>query len=889
MFYEIVLNGSERPYKFRIMLSTRILPFLFVLVGGFFNNISYAQESLLVFGQVYEDGVVVRWQPLNPDQWAQLLNVGYRVEKKELPNGPDIVLSNSVLPKDTTWFKEHSNDVDGMMEAIGALIHDTTFQYSDKSVMDANTVRYNYIFYEAQFSFNIAQAVGAAVVDSTYEKGKQYRYTIRSLDGSISGSIEVETEQTGIFENTGGRNVEYTFPNDLSLSDMSPAKKNYVPPQLFGIVRPYGDSIVLRWGPNTMNLWKEANKVGYVIERIGPERKVNVIAEVKPWAEDQITPAIIGDSMAMLAASNLYPSDTGLGSNIYEKASLEENRFGFSLLAAERSPLAAEILGLRFVDYDVEEDKKYTYIIRSEAAPGFLSDAQLTITNTYVPPPAPVGFSISPTESKLILNWSKDGNEDQFNSYELERSEDQINWTPLTAQPLVFIETPEMPLNAYGYIDSVGINYKTFYYRLRGYDSFGDLSEPATAEGQAIDLTPPPPPYGLEGVYEDGDTKIDISWKMTEIPEDFRGFWVLLGANNTGYFDTLTINPLSEEVRTYRYEPDSISGNRSYYFKVLTSDNRGNQAVSEPFYVHVPDLKAPPPPEEFNGVIGDDGTVSLVWKHSPAEDLEGYWVYFANDPSEEFSPVNKQMIQENTFSYQIPEKSLNKSIFYMVSSEDRSSNRGKPSQILELKRPDNVPPILPFQFQPIGEHDGISLSWQHSPSEDVMTYRVYRRVYGSTNDDDWVLLTEVASTADTVFNDQSVSLGEMYEYRMLAIDESGNQSEYTMAATAKRKLDLEKVRVDEFNAIITEDKNGIQLAWTFDAQIVPEELSYKVFIYKSIGGENPTFYKEVSQGISEFTDSSELINGVAYNYAIQIRLSNGQSGQMSPQKSVMVR
>lgn len=862
--------------------------FFIILSILFWSNPGFGQDTLLVTGQSFTDGVILRWQPLNPNVWADMLTKGYRIERQELPTGQKVVLAERVLPNDTTWFDTNKFEADGMMEPIGALIHDTTFQFKDKSLLDANALRYNYVLYEAQFDPSIAIAVGAGLIDTLVTSQKRYRYTVTGIGTSLTSSVELIAGIASTVSNPEGVDINYVFPNDRSLSSMSPAKQNYTFPQIFGKARAYGDSIVLRWGPNTLQLFREAKKNGYIIERRGGGEELKEIGLVKPWSQSQITPAIDHDTFAMLAASNLYPLEDGGASSIYDKAALEESRYGFSLYAAEQSSLAADILGLRYVDREVKSGETYYYNIKTLTTPSFLSHAEIDIENTYVPPPPPEGFTLSSGDKEIILNWAKEANDNNFSSYRVERSEDNVNWESLTSSPLVFVESDEIPLGSYGFRDSVGINYKTFYYRLQGYDSFGEISEAAMVNGQAVDLTPPAPPVITEGEYFAEENKIIIKWQPFPPPEDFTGYWVLMGERDEGKYDTLTLEPLAADVEEFTYSSDSISGHRAHYFRILVKDYVGNIAQSEPSYVHVPDLIPPELPTDFNGIIGDDGTVSLSWEHSISSDIAGYWIYFANDPNDEFSPVNPEPIEENYYEYQIDERSLNKSIYYMISSEDNSSNRGDLSEILELKRPDKVPPITPFQFQPEGNSQGISISWQRSPSDDVMSYHIYRRMYGS--DDDWELVNIASSESDSIFLDTSVTLDVIYEYKMLAEDESGNQSEYTLESSSKRSIDPADIKVENFSAQLSEDEKSIILSWSFEPPegVIPPDKTYEFVILKSTSANNMDYLAKVSSGTFQYTDTQVPTPLVLYNYAVQVTVNNGVDGELSSIKSVMI-
>ncbi len=859
------------------------------------------QGALIVEAEILEGNrVSLKWYPTDPTIWLEGLKEGYMVERYEVEGGAPkkVIIANLVLPKEPDWFLYHKDDAEGLMEPVGALLYDTSFQFPSTENLDPVAMRYNYVLAEAERFSEITEAVGLMLMDSTGILGKKYRYVISLNQGSgtkLLGEVEIDNSVIGRFErNPSGRFLEFEFPNDKSLYQMANPKGPEAPPTVFGIAKAYGDSIVLRWAPNKPSLWSESNESGYSIAR---SKKFGIIGEdiayLKAWPLDSMEGRIEHDSIAILAAAQIYSREGDEeAQSIMDKSNLFENRWGFALFASERSSLAADILGLRYVDKDVEEGVTYFYSIRSEAAPGFFSSALLTVENNYIPTAPPSGLRIEAKDKVLTIIWDKVENDNRFSAYKLERSEDGgKTWKPVHEDLMVFGEDPKFPLRYYSFMDSVGVNFKPFSYRLKGLDSFGEFSGYAEETGEAIDLTPPYQPLITDVAFYDTLQQGVIKWDPLVIEDDFDYFLVLLGNKPEGTAMDTVSGKLDKNQTEFIYKPEGgISGERAHYFQILASDIYGNVNLSLVQYMHVPDLVPPPPPEVFNGKIADDGTVTLVWEHSKADDVTGYWVYFANDPEQEFGGIHPQPLALNTFTYKIPDVSLNRYIYYKVLAEDRASNRGNPTPALRLERPDKVPPLRPEFYSPFSGPGAITVNWGKSASEDVVKYHVYKRIYGSETDTVWNKIAETIHIDSTAFIDTSVVMDIMYEYRIQAEDGSGNLSEHTLEYSSKIHFNPDAILIKDFKAIPGGDNSSAVLTWNFepDPRALPPDTSWEFRILKSSGTEEVTFFDSVPSKMMEYTDSKSIEVGTLYNYAIQVRFSDGKRGKMSQVKSVMI-
>ncbi|MCB0636081.1 MAG: hypothetical protein KDC54_05665, partial [Lewinella sp.] len=664
-----------------------------------------AQPDFLLQARTVEAGVAVNWTPTEPSTWANLLPTGYQVSRVEIdangnPLGAVQTLRDRTIPRDSAWFVENRQLEDGLIEPIGFLLYDSTFMFPENELMDETAMKFNFIVYETTLSAPIAEAVGLGITDTEVEPGRSYRYTVQALDGSLRGSIDITVQPRTFVQSPADFVMEFEFPEQTSLSDMLAAVRPGEIEMVRGLAKAYGDSIVLRWGPSSPRLWDLAKRDGYKIHRAQGDAEPEVIAEVFPWTEDQVTPAISGDSMALLAASILFQDRARIAEqnlSFAEEARLFTNAQGFALYAADRSPLAAEILGLRYVDHDVVPGEAYLYFVSTAALEDPILWARFLIVNEYESLPAPFDFRVAAQDKALKLVWNKDINRTRYSAYRLERSSDGENFFPVTEDPMIFAEDPRIPLSEYSYIDSLGVNGQTFYYRLYGSNSFGEWSEAATGYGLPRDLTPPPPALIADGTYNDSLRQFALRWLPADPPvADLAAYQVMMSNKADGFYSA--ISPLlSPSDYTYSFNiSEEMDTDRAFYFKVQSFDQSGNASPSLEHQIIVPDWTPPLPPPAITGTIDSAGRVTVSWEPSPAADLRGYWLYWGNYEDEELTAISQDIILGTECFWYLEEASLNESIFVCVRAEDDNFNLSETSPLAEIKRPDRVPPIPPM-------------------------------------------------------------------------------------------------------------------------------------------------------------------------------------------------
>lgn len=860
------------------------------------GNITAQTETLYIKGSHLGGEMTIKWFPANPEIWEKGNKTGYAIERTQVDTSGNAIgspqrIASSIRPQNEAWFKANPDDY---IQTIGLMLYDKQFQFESDSAFSSEKIRYDYLMVEAMHGLDeAASALGLSFTDEGMTDGLLYRYRVFISD-ITEGEIAMKTE-SGVYSNMD--NVpeglfDFNLVGGKSILEMS-GKLTEKPLDFVPLMaRAYGDSIVLRWGPNNVDLWNAANKQGYVIFRsevIGQEATPpDSVGYVRAWAMEDIPPSITSDSMALVATQILHGEMSTRPENIYEGASLLTNRFGFALYAADRSQMAADILGLRFVDKNVEPEKVYLYSVYTGGSDFPMHGDVKEIANVKDIVLPPTGFYAEPRDNLIVLHWGKTANDQNFSSYIIERSDDDGGtWEKLNDAPLLIIEDASNPINEYTFTDSVEVNDKRYIYRLYGMDAFAEKSQPAEIFAFAEDQTPPPSTRIVADTVMLIEKIIEIEWEdLDEMPDDFAGYQILLGGQPQGAFDTIS-TLISPDTRTFAFSSDStFDGTSAHYFKVLSLDQAGNTAESEPKYVHIPDLASPEPPQGLVAKINEDNIITLAWDHSKSKDTKGYRIYYSYHLEESFNVVDGiGLITQNYFEHELGNNMLlNDNIYYCVAAEDASFNLGELSEIVVLERPDKVPPLRPT-MNPISSQDStLLITWQASPSEDVWWYELKRRDYGG---DTWIVMDTIMADSPLEFMDGNVEMDKIYEYSVRAMDDAELYSDYAPAREGKLSLDMTKIIIEDLKAKQT--KEGISLNWDYEKpkHFPKDASSYEFQIFKSYGGKNVTKMATVSSDKTDFIDK-DISKDALHNYAVMIVFNTGHTGKLSPIVSIKV-
>jgi hypothetical protein len=576
--------------------------------------------------------------------------------------------------------------------------------------------------------------------------------------------------------------------------------------QLTIIGKPSPDSITLRWGVSKPEVWEYALTNGYVVEKslvTDLNVKVDEIpftplsqTPFKMWSEEEWKKALNGldensDDYAMcgiaISLSGLIDEDENNmdGGDLFSDGlntlgdgkSMVDNRFGFSMVAADRSKLAANGMGLRFVDKDIQKGKTYIYKISLPDYKGIykIEPSYVIISAVeYVPSFPNLDLKIDSSEQSISMSINKPST---VNSFFVERSLDGSNYQRLN-------ETPINNANASGYngatkfvyLDDSLVNYQEYYYRFYGSTPFGDEVLVTEFTAMPVDRKAPPRPFILQPDHVNPET-VKIEWEFNSTDGDIDGFNVMRSNDVHGPYTKLNNSLLTEKTREYQDKDFSLDGKN--YYQVQAFDTAGNASYSREAYVTLIDSTPPAIPVFLEGSMDSLGVVTLVLRANDERDLMGYRLLKANQADHEFSVFQDRFSSDSSaysFGYIITDtvslSTLTEEVFYKATSLDFNYNESELSAHIMVKRPDKRAPVSPLIKHYTVTDKSILIQFVPSTSKDVVSHTLLRREDKST---EWKSIGFFENTENS-FTDTSVKPNKYYEYTLYATDDSENNS-----------------------------------------------------------------------------------------------------------------
>ncbi len=181
-----------------------------------------------------------------------------------------------------------------------------------------------------------------------------------------------------------------------------------------------------------------------------------------------------------------------------------------------------------------------------------------------------------------------------------------------------------------------------------------------------------------------------------------------------------------------------------------------------------------------------DGRVTLRWEY-PAwrgdlQDLAIQFRVYRKAPGEtHFQQVNRRLIlrqqkEAATFT-DLWLKNGSRYRYYVV-AVDPLGREGPPSQRVTVTPKDNVAPAVPQGLAAETESTTVHLAWAPNVELDLMGYRVYR---APSLRGPFRPISPLLPADRPYFDDVGVSPGQLFFYRVSALDSSGNESEKSNA------------------------------------------------------------------------------------------------------------
>lgn len=565
------------------------------------------------------------------------------------------------------------------------------------------------------------------------------------------------------------------------------------------------EEVMIRWAPFNYNCWQLGVDKGYNIYRITTkengvelsdsartESGFILAADLKPLPSAEMELLPLDSNLVDIAWGTLYSDEFEIefeGGDttylqIYEYSLQRENRFNFALMAADRSFEIAEATGVGFRDTTVALNSSYIYYVyipsddSLQPFPAFKA-LHVAVEQSSLPLDTIDIYDALPGDRSATLVWSNFNYSHIYASYIIERSDDNgVSFHPRTEHPFVSLESDEADPEYIYFTDSLPENDIPYIFRLKGLNYFG-------REGpysDTVSVIGKPGPLGvgadLLSHMELETNELLLNWSFPDSLEPLiAGFNVLRSSQQRGPFEILNAGLLSADTRNFA---DTAALPDAYY-RVIAEDLHGHENPSIAHLAQLNDTIPPALPTGLGGEVKKSGQVFLSWNSNDEPDLYGYRLYRSDSPKGDFMQVSNRVIRDTSFIDVIDLMDLDRYVYYKILAVDNRQNESELSPTVELEKPDLVPPSPPVLLQLEQEADAILVHFNRSTSQDVATHRLQRLQVGQ---DVWNTLPDFEtqeSYRDTIvghyiFGDTTVEALTEYRYKLIAIDNSGNES-----------------------------------------------------------------------------------------------------------------
>ena len=550
-----------------------------------------------------------------------------------------------------------------------------------------------------------------------------------------------------------------------------------------------GNSVILRWSPMDFLTWHQGIDLGYDLERytirnaqgfLGGEEYANsrvvIGQQIRPKPESEwqapsqtndlygvVAGCLYGDSLDLLppGAPNVLTTQN--------KSKERENRFGFSLFAADQDLTVAQMLGLAFIDIHVEPGCQYAYYATIHGKVVKSGFGRVSTDSSFVLP-RPSKPKVAAGDSSVTLTWEK--NASLYTSFVIEKSSNNGDtFQPLSNTPMLHGSTDEDEEDLAVYVDALSSNGTLFIYRVIGCSPFGIISQASDTVHVVGKPMPLQVQISLSSAEEVVLGQMALEWSFPVDMEDkITGFDVLRAQHPEGPFTKLNANQLPVGTRTFT---DILPLPMSYYI-VKSKDINGNDLTSFPIMAQIYDAIAPSQPIITMGKCDVSGLVTLSWLPGTADDVAGYQVFMSSIPTGDFAQITPALLNDTVFRYNINLNTLSEDMYFTVRALDYHYNRSTMSTSYLIKRPDIVPPSAPFIQTVNATIAGVYFEWILSNSEDVVKYEFQRQRVGAARWDNIKVFTSAEHIEN--YTDMTASKRSWYRYRLVAVDEAGNRA-----------------------------------------------------------------------------------------------------------------
>lgn len=628
---------------------------------------------------------------------------------------------------------------------------------------------------------------------------------------------------------------------------------------------------LIRWVPTDAKTWRLLNQHGVQLERVTWVRDGKLLDEpetmilydcLKPAESDEFKQIAAQYPYAAIMAQAIFGESfvvSGMGNqdvaSIIAQSEELQQRFAFSLYAADLCFPAAVVAGWGWEDETVKRNEKYLYRV-TPLVPE--TDMEITEGALFVDAdridrfPKPLDFYGRFMDGSVLLVWNSRVHESLYAAYIPERSTDGVNFVPITETPISKMDSGDSGQIIYA--DSIS-NDVTYYYRLAAVTPFGSRSEYSdTISGIArreLEVAPL-----IVKAVPDQNGGASIEWEFDPEFEPLVSHFALKRSDDDRKYQDL-VTPIDKKARSVTV----VNIPSTSYFAVAAHTVTGKEMRSFSVLVQPVDSIPPAVPVGLTAIADTAGVVRLSWQNNREADFYGYRIYRAQTRDEELIPLNDIAIRDTVFVDSLDLRSLNSHVYYAMTSLDERYNQSDKSAVVEVKKPEVIPPTPPFIRQITVENGSNMVVWAGGLESNLAGYDLYRK----NGSDDFVLLASIPGRDSCRYADSDVENNRVYHYRVRSRSEGGLVSD---PSPAYRVTAIKLNPANEKDAIalnIVFVKNRVKLSWK-----APSTDRVNVQIYKkSPEGSFELFGDGLAPNGETFDDG--IIPGSQYEYMLVVK------------------
>lgn len=628
------------------------------------------------------------------------------------------------------------------------------------------------------------------------------------------------------------------------------------------------NGVLLRWAPANIEVFKSGVKYGYKITRKKADGTQTHSVVVKPIGKtDTAWFKLLKSDKNMAMVYNTMYYNQSQNSDVKKKSEQERMVFHLLLLSCDFNRAVAQACGLFYEDRNIENAGNYQYEVAVNLPSAAVNSAKHNVNASELSVNPPIKNLQGIFRNKSVkLKWNAKVFSNDYAGYTIERSADSINYVQLNNAPVILIASQfEKNKENIFYLDTFPETGKKYYYRIKGINHFGELSESSNVLS-AIGHNPLKSFPVFDTLYVINNKKVFMRWRMSEKEENNLPlkYFITRSITDKGKYQEIYATKLQFEFM------DENPGPANFY-KINAISLGGDTLSSFSQMALIIDTIPPVKPQGLKAKVDSKGNVTLTWHPNPEQDIKGYKIFRSNALHEEFVQINNVFAVEPVYKDKLNLKTLSKKVYYKVSAADNRYNNSEPSEPIEVKRPDTIAPVPAVITNLQLQKNGIKVNWLNSNSEDVKYSVLYRQKVGELNQ---VKLKEwLANDTIKTFGDTTLHGGEGYRYKIVVSDEDDNISvsnnPYMLFETGFRK------KISEVTYSVDRTLKTITLNWKYNEKGVE-----KFVIYRCKKGGALTIIKTLNGNASSFIDTTVSISNV-YEYRIKPVFISGAEGLIS--------